>query len=80
MVTGFLDKGFGIKDMTEIRSQCAFCKHFHRKVYTKNACDAFPDGVPTPVIWGDVKHTKPYKGDHGIRFERVGKLEGKTKR
>jgi len=33
------------------------------------ACEAFPDGIPDEIAYGDVDHTKPYPGDHGIRFE-----------
>lgn len=46
---------------------CMTCVHYDR---TKPVtCAAFPDRIPD-VIWleGD-PHTKPVKGDHGIRFE-----------
>ena len=32
-------------------------------------CEAFPDGIPEEIAYGDNKHTGPVKGDHGIRYE-----------
>jgi len=31
-------------------------------------CDAFPDGVPLPIIVGDNLHTEPFPGDGGLLF------------
>jgi len=53
------------------------CKHFigvkqpdgtemSERVY----CKAFPDGIPYDIAYGDNRHTEPYKGDHGIQYER----------
>ena len=52
---------------------CMYCKHFNNKLKTKNVCKAFPDGVPNEILLGEIKHTKPYKGDHGIQFEPISK-------
>ena len=50
---------------------CYFCKHFdlssERSSHLK--CKAFPDGIPNKILKGEVKHIKPYPGDHGIQFE-----------
>ena len=47
---------------------CVDCKHLHPKGTT---CEAFPDGIPDEIyLYGD-KHTKPFDGDSGIRFEPV---------
>lgn len=48
--------------------QCFDCKHMHEKSYT---CDAFPDapGIPNAILTNEHDHTKPFDGDHGIRFE-----------
>ena len=54
-------------EITEL-SPCANCKH---KSLGSATCDAFPAGIPEAIIWGKNGHTKPYQGDHGIRFERV---------
>lgn len=32
-------------------------------------CRAFPDGIPAAILTGAFDHTKPYLGDHGVRFE-----------
>jgi len=50
-------------------SLCSSCKHFHFKDWGKNACDAYPNGIPAEVFMLEVDHRKPYKGDHGIQFE-----------
>jgi len=52
------------------------CKHFlgvksdglekNERVY----CVAFPDGIPDEIAYGDNKHLKPYKGDHGIIYKK----------
>ena len=33
-------------------------------------CEAFPEGIPEEIAYGDNPHTSPYPGDHGIRYER----------
>ena len=32
-------------------------------------CEAFPDGIPKEIAFGDWDHTKPFPGDKGILFE-----------
>lgn len=32
-------------------------------------CDAFPDGIPSDIAYGDNAHLAPVEGDHGIQFE-----------
>lgn len=55
--------------MTET-SQCFDCKHFKVDQVTRTyVCKAFPDGIPADIKFNQVDHTKPYKGDNGIRFE-----------
>lgn len=46
---------------------CFSCDH-RRSVLT---CKAFPDGIPQEILRGDVMHTSPYPGDHGIVFRRA---------
>ena len=46
---------------------CYLCKHFNKK--TRLTCAAFPDGIPSPIVNGEIAHLKPYPGDHGIVFE-----------
>lgn len=49
---------------------CLFCAHLSD--VADRRCAAFPtgDGIPY-VIWdGENDHTKPFRGDNGIQFER----------
>ncbi len=34
-------------------------------------CPAFPHGIPTDIITGENRHTKPYPGDHGIQYQKT---------
>jgi hypothetical protein len=34
-------------------------------------CKAFPNEIPDKIAFEDNKHTKPYPGDHGIRYEKI---------
>lgn len=47
--------------------QCASCTHLQLAL----KCKAFPKGIPEAVLNGKYDHRKPYKGDHGVRFERI---------
>lgn len=59
-------------------AQCLRCKHFRgmEAVETEPGlepdvvlvCDAFPRGIPDAITEGR-DHSRPYPGDHGIRFE-----------
>lgn len=50
--------------------QCFDCKHFKiNKITELYYCKAFPKGIPADIEFNQVDHTKPYKGDNGIRFE-----------
>jgi len=51
-------------------SQCNICKHFKEGEH-KDTCKAFPDGIPIDIRYRGFDHTKPYKGDNGIRFEPI---------
>ncbi len=52
---------------------CAYCKH---RIDRTARCDAFPDGIPFLVLSGQIAHTRPIDGDHGIRFEPADKWDG----
>jgi hypothetical protein len=52
------------------------CKHFRgvkqadgTEATEVNYCEAFPDGIPDEIAYGDNPHTEPYVGDRGIQFE-----------
>jgi hypothetical protein len=36
----------------------------------KNACKAFPDGIPNVIAYGEDLHLEPFEGDNGIQFEK----------
>ena len=48
---------------------CMGCKH--RSEVDPAMCLAYPSGIPIEILMGDVDHTKPYKGDHGVQFEKA---------
>jgi hypothetical protein len=56
-------------------AMCAYCKHFNGEVRDENVCAAFPDGIPDEIAYENADHTKPFKGDHGIRFEALPGFE-----
>lgn len=64
--------------MTTTRAPlCWDCKHFEGYDPDKDAsvCAAFPDGIPRPIIDGEIEHREPFPGDRGIRFEPVQDAE-----
>lgn len=57
--------------MTQPMVQCAFCRHFDKSRRDGNFCAAFFSGIPREIIDGTHDHRRPYKGDHGVRFEPI---------
>lgn len=49
-----------------ILSPCGGCVHKHSGAAT---CEAFPDGIPLPILAGKHDHKSEYPGDNGIRYE-----------
>ena len=49
--------------------QCLDCKNLNNNMTT---CKAFRNGIPVKILTGGFDHTKPFKGDNGIRFESIG--------
>jgi hypothetical protein len=44
---------------------CNYCRHSN----DDGTCAAYPAGIPYAINTGDVPHTVPLPGDHGIQFE-----------
>jgi hypothetical protein len=50
--------------------QCLDCKHFDNAAPRETfRCEAFPDGIPDPILYSEHDHQKPFPGDNGILFE-----------
>lgn len=49
---------------------CEVCRHLlpHGGL---PRCAAYPDGIPLPILAGDLPHDRPLPGDHGIQFAPV---------
>lgn len=45
---------------------CLNCRHLRDG---GPACDAFPEGIPAPILAGEVDHRLPAAGDNGVRWE-----------
>jgi hypothetical protein len=57
-------------DLTPVDCPCVHCVHWH---FRELDCDAFPKGIPAEIWTGNVNHTSPVAGDHGIQYEEIEK-------
>jgi len=48
--------------------QCLACNNLNDNMTT---CKAFPKGIPEKILIGKFDHTRPWRGDNGIQFERI---------
>jgi len=44
---------------------CNNCKHWHGGL----TCDAYPKGIPWPIMAGDVAHFEPLPDNNGVQYE-----------
>lgn len=51
----------------EMSIQCLDCGNLNADMIT---CKAFQKGIPDKILLGHFDHTRPFKGDNGIRFVR----------
>jgi hypothetical protein len=61
-----IDRGHEIPMYSSV---CTTCVHLTDA--RNRRCTAFPDGLPMAIWRGDHAHTTPYRGDHGVRYERL---------
>ena len=54
-----------------IGTECITCKHYLGDL----KCEAYPEKIPVPLLTGEKSHTKPYKGDGGLRYTPVKGFE-----
>ena len=47
----------------------ADCDSCRNKTDNAPTCLAFPNGIPRPLLDGDVGHKMPFPGDNGVRYE-----------
>lgn len=46
------------------------CVHFREVSEGIAYCEAFPDGIPAVIAFGQNKHKRPFLGDNGIQYEK----------
>jgi len=58
---------FNSQYVTVSTPHCKTCEY--RDDESPFRCLAFPKGIPNDIQLGQVDHTKPYKGDHGLQYK-----------
>ena len=61
--------------MIVISPICLECRNFNTLDNDKLSCKAYPNGIPKEIINSEHDHTKPFKGDNGIRFEPIKEIK-----
>lgn len=64
-----MSEKFAATQVHLIELKCKTCAHWSKKV--PGRCLAYPDGIPLPILLGEVEHTVPYAGDGGIRYKKA---------
>lgn len=54
---------------------CSKCTRFNADRQDADVCEAFPEGIPSDVLSGEVDHRNPVKGDHDLQFVPVAGFE-----
>jgi hypothetical protein len=55
--------------VTAVTPHCETCAR--RNPYLLGQCEAFPEGIPMPILLGENDHTKPFEGDHGLQYKET---------
>lgn len=58
------------------QSQCSTCARFRPPLANPDpdrwddepSCEAFPDGIPRPILHNTVDHRRAFEGDHGMQW------------
>lgn len=48
---------------------CMGCNRFNEDELSRNVCEAFPDGIPLPILQSDWDHRLRFAGDGGLKFD-----------
>ena len=58
---------------------CHLCRHLHTGSLPPT-CDAYPDGIPAPILYGRADHRAPQPGDQGVTFDALAGVEWEEER
>jgi hypothetical protein len=66
-------------DVVQLMPKCPTCKWYygHREGRAGLTCKAYPEGIPSHIIQGEIVHDKPYPGDNGIMYEPANRFKSK---
>ena len=53
--------------MSQYISDCLTCA----RVFPGGKCEAYPDGIPSDIMLGEVDHRKKRPGDNGLKYKRA---------
>jgi len=56
--------------------QCMGCKRLKRDALPYSyLCEAFPDGIPDAIVFGDHDHAEHFPGDHGLKLDPIDPVD-----